>query len=335
MKNITALAFLVIINCAFIINNSLFGQEAGKDHFAFSTGTPVKKNRYTFSVSPQAGIVYGQAFEYVYPLQGQTKAKLLSELKWDMKPVFYTGLQLDFEPSDTMRGIGFFSSMSFKIGIPKDSGIMEDRDWQSAGNNTLTNFSSHTNRTNNFYILDAALGVSLPIKSIICIKPFISGSWTHFSFSGRDGYYEYVDFYPPKGSFSGDVIKYKQDWFLAAAGLSVATNIFYPFTVDLSFQISPLTYCIALDEHLKTKTIYNDYTSMGLFFEPKLNFAFNMRRIALSLNAAYRRIGKTSGITYENEKTSDGYNKKSINQNKSGAGLSILDVRFLVKIIIF
>jgi len=333
MKNITALAFLVIINCAFVNNNLLYSQEAGK--YASSAAPKEKKSRYKFSISPQTGIVYGQAFEYVYPVQGQTKAELLSELKWDMKPVFYAGLQLDFEPADIMRSFGFFSSLSFKAGLPKDSGKMEDRDWMSPVSGELTNFSRHTNRTNSFYILDIVAGVSLPVKSIICVKPFLSGSWMHFSFTGRNGYYEYKYDNPPKGLFSGKVINYKQDWLLAAVGLAIETKAFYPFSANLSFQISPFTYCNALDEHIMTRTgiptFYNDITNMGLFFEPKLNLAFNMKRVDLTLDVAYRRIGKTKGKTYKNEGNSGYY----LISNKAGEGLSLFDARFLVKINLF
>jgi len=320
MKNITALGFLVIINCAYFFINPLFSQEAGKSD-------------YKYSVSPQAGIVYGQVFEYVYPNpeKRETKAELLSELKWDMKPVFYLGLQLGFEPADIMRGIGFFSSLSFKLGIPKDSGIMEDRDWMFPANSELTRFSSHTNRTNGFYTLDAAAGISVPVGSIFCIKPFLSGSLMHFSFTGRDGYYEYGDYNPPsKGTLSGNVINYQQSWLLVAAGFSVITNVFSPFTIDFSFQISPFTFCDALDEHIMTKTFFSDFSSMGLFLEPKLNLAFNMKRIDLMLDVAYRHIGKTSGKSYKKD------NKyfEAID-NKGGAGVSLLDASFLVKINFF
>jgi outer membrane protease len=333
MKNITALAFLVIINCVFIYNNPLSGQEA-------------KKSGYNFLVSPQTGIIHGQVFEYVYPEKGETKAKLYSELKWDIKPVFYIGLQLDYEPADVMRGLGFFSSGSFKIGFPKDSGIMEDRDWLSTENSELTNFSSHTNRTNSFFALDVSAGIILPIKSVIFIKPFLSASWMHFSFTGRDGYYEYarnkpdysgkyypIEDNPDKEPLSGNVINYKQDWLLVATGFTAGTKIFYPLTVDLSFQISPLTYCIALDEHIKRDTFFSDYTGMGLFIEPKVNLAFNMNRVGFMFNAAYRRIGKTSGKSYEKgESTGDIFKTSS---KKGGAGLSIFDVCFLVRINFF
>jgi outer membrane protease len=327
MKNITALAFLVIINCVYIFIDPAFSQDTGN-------------NRYAFLVSPQVGIVYGQVFEYVYPnpMQRETKAELLSELRWDMKPVFYAGLQLDYRPADIMLGIDFFSSLSFKAGLPKDSGVMEDRDWQSKENSALTNFSSHTNRTNSFFALDAAAGILIPIKSVVCIKPFLSSSWMRFSFTGRNGYFVYakmnkgINDNPDFGPLVGDVINYKQNWLLVAAGLSIETKAFFPFSLNLSFQVSPFTYCNALDEHIhpKTKisTFYNDITSKGLFFEPKLNLALNTNRIAFSFDVAYRRIGKTKGESYEKE-------NYKVSDNKAGAGLSILDTRFLVKINLF
>jgi outer membrane protease len=148
----------------------------------------------------------------------------------------------------------------------------------------------------------------------------------HFTFTGKDGYYKYSEY--NQGQFSGDVINYKQDWFLAAAGFSVETNIFAPFTIDLSLQISPLTYCIALDEHIDRKTFFSDYTSMGLFFEPKLNLGFNINRINIMFDVAYRHIGKTRGKSYH-KYTGQRY---ETSQNESGAGLSVFDASFLVRI---
>ena len=306
MKNIPALPALVIIFTALTAGNSVYCQEADK-------------RSYVFSIGPQFGIVYGQAFEFVYPVPGTTKGELLSELIWDMKPVFYFGVQMDYSRADIMESSGFFSSLSFKYGIPADSGIMEDRDWLSRENGNLTHFSSHTNKTSEFYWLDAAAGLSMPLRSLLYIKPFISGSWMRFSFSGRGGYGIY-----PEGtkSFKGEVIRYKQDWFLIAGGFTAGTNILSPFFFDISFQITPFTYCAAMDEHLdESKRItYYDYTSWGLFLEPAGSVSFITRRMEISLEIAYRYIGRTWGESYFNSDLA-----------KAGAGLSILNSRFLFK----
>ena len=305
MKNIAVLSVLVII---------------------LSVNSYAEKN-YCFSLGPQLGLVFGQALEIVYPLPKDTKNDLYSELIWDMKPVFYCGIQAEFGRSDPMKAAGFFSSLSFKAGIPADSGVMEDRDWLSPSNSDLTRFSSHTNKTDVFIQMDAACGVSLPTNNNL-VKLFISGSWMRFSFTGRDGYGIYNDQSHKEQDFSGEtVISYQQDWLLLAAGFSAGTNL-YPFSFNVSFQISPFTYCAAIDNHLKRYTIFRDFTGLGLYIEPSFNMSFVVRQAELSLGLNYRNIGRTKGESYINENNA-GFNHDS---HKVGAGLSMLDSRFMVSI---
>jgi len=299
------------------------------------------ERNYQFTFGSQFGFVWGQAYEYVYPVPGDTKGKLLSELDWDMKPVFYYGVQAQFSRADLMKAPGFFSSFSFKAGIPADSGNMKDRDWQSIENGNLTNFSLHTNKTNVFIQLDAAAGASFPVNSFLYLKPFLGFSWMRFSFSGRNGYSIYarekitnsgiyypIDDNPDEQNFSGKVISYQQDWLILAAGLTAGTNKFNPFFFELSFQISPLTYCIDKDHHYLTNTVYRDFTGLGLFVEPSFKASFCEKKLELSFELSYRNIGKTKGDLYINENNT-GY---SLADNKAGAGLSMIDYCFLVNI---
>jgi len=323
MKNIAVFTVLVIITSA-----CSYAEESEKN--------------YCFSLGPQFGFTYGQALEYVYPVPGETKGGLLSRLSWDVKPVFYLGVQAEFGRVDPMKSPGFFSSLSLKTGIPADSGVMVDRDWQSSENDSLTNYSRHANRTNEFFRLDAAAGASFPIKTFFFLKPFAGFSWTRFSFTGRNGYGIYArekssnsnTYYPINDNpivldFSGEkVISYKQNWLILSAGLTAGTKIFYPFSFDLSFQISPLTFCIATDNHYSRHTVFRDITGMGLFIEPSFNASFNIKRAELSLGFSYRYIGRTKGDSYTNKSNSGFY----LGDNKAGAGLSMMDSRFLVRI---
>jgi outer membrane protease len=299
--------------------------------------------KYSFSFGTGFGIVWGQAFEYVYPVPGETKGELLSELIWDMKPVCYASFSADFGLTDLLSGPGFFSSLVFKAGIPAYSGVMEDRDWQSIVNSNLTNFSSHENETNEFIRLDLAVGASLPMN-FLYIKPFISGSWMHFVFTASNGYYKYADEIPKKSGSGiyepienapvvsldgyGKIITYQQDWLLLSAGCSIGTNILYPVHFELSFKLSPFTYCEATDSHLLTYTVFKDFTNFGLFLEPGCSISLDVKKIKFSLDVAYRYISRTKGESYY------GYNDKiyDISPNKAGAALSVMDFQFLIKL---
>ena len=300
---------------------------------------------YGFSFGQQYGFVQGQALELVYPYL--TLGEFLSELRYDMKPVFYYGITLDFGLKDPAKTFGLFSSASLKIGIPGDSGIHENRDWRSTINADLTDFSRHTNKTREFYWFDIAAGVSIPAANLFYIKPFISGSWMRFAFTGRDGYGLYarsngVHFHPIDDNpifipFSGDVINYEQNWLIIAAGLTAGAKI-NPFTINVSSQISPFAYCAAIDEHIHRNIVWRDFTGwlfflgnsagIALFMESGASLSFTINPIELSLDFSYRHIGNTKGIVFENLNDT-GFR---LTDSLAGAGLSLKSFRFLVKI---
>jgi len=324
MRNITALSVLVIIINVITVTNSAYCQDA-------------RVRKYAFSIGPQIGLIYGQILEFVYSVPGQTKNEIYSELRWDVKSIFYAGAQVDFGRIDILSAPGFFSSLSFKTGIPSDSGVMEDRDWQSVENDKLTNFSSHTNRTLQFFSLDADIGVSLPVGSYFFAKPFISGRWMRFSFTGRDGYgiyarekgsstYYPIDDNPIEFKVSGDVISYKQDWLLFSPGISVGAKV-NPFAFDFSVQVSLFSYCVSRDDHLLRETVFLDYTRMGFFWEPAFNLSFTLRRVEFLLGFSSLYMGKTRGESYMKVGNGD-----FTREGEAGAGISLLDARFLVKI---
>jgi len=328
----------------FFVNQEIF--EVNKNSEAVTGGKP---KRYCLSIGPQFGFVNAQAVEIVYPTD--TKGKYLSELLWNMKPLYYLGLQAEFGLFNIMSETGFFSVLSIKSGIPGDTGIHENRDWMSVENSNLTHYSKHTNRTNKFTMIDFKNGASIPL-TYIYLKPFINFSWMNFSFSGIDGYGKYargkkyddngspvedpssypVMFFPitdnpRKYTYHGEVITYEQNWFLLAPGFTLGTDILSPFSFDVSFQISPLTYCAAVDQHLTTKAIYYDYTGLGLFIESAGNVTFTWKFIELTYEFAYRYISDTKGETYQGRQSGDYI---FLSPNKAGAGLSMTDMRFFV-----
>jgi len=319
MRNITALAVLVIIIGAFNTNISIYGQERRKER------------NYGFSVAPQFGIAIGQAREIVYPTD--TRGEYLSELIWEMNPVFYLGAQLEFGLIDPMKKPGFYSSLSAQFGIPGNTGTMEDRDWMSTENSNLTHFSSHTNETRQFIWLDAMAGATLPVKSLFYLKPFMSVSYMRFGFAAMDGYGEYaknktgqtyypIDDDPTHYLFSGEVILYTQDWFVVATGCGLGYRFNRAFSFDLSFQISLLTFCNDQDEHLLRKNSYKDNTRFGFFFEPRGALAFTpVRWLELCMDISYRYIGETEGESYAKTIGDKDY---LLEANQAGASLSLM-----------
>jgi len=326
MRNITAFAVLVImIWCV----QPAFTQEE-------------QTASYAVSICPQFGFLYGQAEEIVYP-SSEFKAELLSQLLWDIKPVFYYGLAMDFSRARPMDKWGFFSNFSLKSGIPGNSGNMEDRDWLSTQNTALTHYSIHDNITNNLLLLDLSAGVSFPITRSLLMKTYLSVSYMYFSFYGENGYgtyareigvhnsgiYASINDNPRKIPFDGKVINYTQDWFIVASGVSLGYYFNTRFYAELVFQISPLVFCDDFDEHLVTGDKFRDYMLGGVFLEPGFHFSwFASKRLELSLGLSWRYIGGTSGETYIKRSYTDSY----VKEGTAGAGLSVIDTGLSLKV---
>jgi outer membrane protease len=308
---------------------------------AFPVSAQINKD-YSFSLCPQFGLLYGHVEEIVYPTD--TKADMLSLLLWDMKPVFYYGLLMDFSPVRPMERRGFFSGLSMKFGIPGPGGVMEDRDWMSVENAELTHYSIHDNIAKEFFLLDFSAGLSFPFFNVLLVKTFVNISYMNFRFNGENGSGTYargvppfsgkyapIDDAPDKVSFDGlgKVISYSQEWFHAAPGVSLGFGYKEYFLAEIYFMASPLVLCADLDEHKTTNTQYRDSMSGGVMLEPGFNFSLNVAKwFGLSWEISWRYINGTRGLSYNRPIGFGTY----IQAGEAGSGLSILNTALSLKV---
>jgi outer membrane protease len=310
----------------------------------FASAQEEPKKAYTLSSSTSFGTFYGQAEEIVY-VSSFFKSATLSELLWDIKPVFYYGLSLDFSRNQPMEKWGFFSTLSLKNGIPGKSGKMVDRDWMSVENTELTHYSTHNNITKELFFFDASAGVSLPFGKFLLLKTYIAMSYMRFSFVGQYGWGKYareiggadcgkyalINDDPKYESYASQekVITYTQRWIIGTPGISL--GFYFPgrFYAELFFNVSPLISCEGFDEHITTNAQYRDVMRGGLFFEPEVHFAYFFdRRLELSLDFSWRHINKTRGETHVGSLGTAYY----VKQGTAGAGLSLFDTGLCLKI---
>ncbi|MDR3335267.1 MAG: omptin family outer membrane protease [Treponema sp.] len=286
-----------------------------------SQALPPAKGSYTLSVATSFGFLWGQSEEIVY--KALYKDDYTSQLLWDMKPLLYVGASLDF--SLPMKHLAFFVGFSSKFGIPAQTGIMEDRDWQSSSPE-LTDFSSHDNNTHSAVLLDGSLGLSIPLGSKLLLKVAYAGlSYMYFSWTAQDGFGRYADSNWVEKPYSGPVIDYIQSWLIFSPGISLYAPLVIGkkiLSLEASFRIGPVVFCNDQDDHLTTKTRYNDYMSGGLFLEPRLEFAFSpCRWLSISLHGAYRSISGVRGATY---RTFSGASSKFTTPD-AGVGYAVWD----------
>jgi outer membrane protease len=309
----------------------------------FAPAQEKRTNAYTFFPSANFGMFYGQTEEIVYA-SSIYKSKMLSELLWDIKPVFYYGLSLDLSQERPLEKWGFFSTLSLKIGIPGKSGKMEDRDWKSVENTALTHYSIHDNISKELIFFDISAGLSFPLGESLLLRPYIAMSYMRFSFTGQhgrgayaretggrgSGIYASINDDPTRWSFSGKVIEYTQGWFIGAPAISLSFFFLNHFSAELSFAITPLIFCIDEDQHLTTNFQYQDYMRGGLFLEPGFHFVFFIgKRLQLSLDFSWRYVEKTRGQTYIRSPIGTGNYQP---QGDAGAGLSVFDTGLCLKV---
>ena len=320
MRTIAGFAVLVIILCNV---PALSAQEKLSDN-------------YVFSLCSQYGIFFGYAEEIVYP-DSSRKAEILSQLLWDINPVCYFGLQLDFSRREPLKKWGLFSNLSFKFGLPAFCGKMEDRDWQSIENTALTAYSIHDNFTREFFQLELSAGFSYPLFRVLLLNTFLNMSFMRFCFFGMDGYgiyanrlsegkYDPIDFSGARHPYSGKVINYTQEWMIVAPGVSLCWYLPKNFQAELSFSASPLILCADMDEHLTTNTQYRDYMQGGLYLEPGIRLSYSMYKwMDISFEFSWRYISGSTGLIYSTNYGSGYY----VPGGKAGAGLSMTDTSLL------
>jgi outer membrane protease len=318
MSNIGKILSFVIFICFF--QSAVFAEE--------------KQSDYGFSITPSFGMVYGQAKEIVY--KDSKTSNFLSELQWDIMPLLFAGLAVDFGPVDNFAKHGLIISLSFKMGIPRQTGIMIDRDWQYINSNALTDYSRHDNFSERAILADLSFGYSFPLHNFIALGMNLDFSFMHYYWNAKDGYGQYLDrdglgnILPgqiwtdeiPKVIFNGTVIKYTQNWFILSPGVFIKFRLGRFFSLNGNFNYSPLIYCVDRDEH--PRTMFLDYIYFGHYLKGSGSLTFSpMDKLDLTLFLSYSSITDSRGDAYVNS---------APNKDIAGGGYTAIEFGLLARL---
>ena len=298
--------------------------------------------RYSVAISPLLGLLYGQGEEilYKYPDSDQYASQLL----WDLKPLLYAGLALDFGPRDPFHRNGINAAGSLKFGFPFKTGFIEDRDWMNPENDWLTHFSKHDAYSTSAILADISAGYSWRLTHYLALSAYGEFSFMYLSWSGDNGYAQYPEYsagdnYPPwndtlrKRYFSGKNILYTQIWFVFSPGVSVKGKLNKFISLEGFINYSPLIYATARDDHLlQPARTFGDFLYFGHHFRVGSKFFFSpLKNLDLSLSLSYRLITGSRGDSYWKYTGVDVSDYVSKNYD-GGAGHSALDISLAVKI---
>ena len=281
--------------------------------FLFPAFAETVKGNYGFTLSPNIGILYGHGEEIVYK-DPPRQNLYLSELLWDMKPLLYAGFGADFGPMDPSGRRGFAAALSFKAGLPARTGVIENRDWISPPNqNYMTHYSRHDAYSGTAFLLDVSAGYFWRFFDSLALNVYGEFSFMHFSWSAKDGYSQYAsqllespDYYSPwdnslnKTPYYGEVIRYKQNWFVISPGVALDWNMNRLFSLETYFNYSPLIYCADRDDHLRTRATYLDYLYFGHYIKSGGELIFSAsQKTDLSLFFSYKYITGPRGDIFQ------------------------------------
>jgi outer membrane protease len=274
-----------------------------------------EKSSYAFSVSAETGILYGTSHEIVY--DHTSSQRYLSELQWNIKPLFFAGLSAELGPRNPLNEFAFFAGLEIKAGLPGKTGAVEDRDWfpnVPSAPGALTHFSSHENHTKAAFLADLDGGVCFPLGKTSALKISLNFSYMFFKYEAWNGYTQYgsnptdvsqnCDPWQPgwnKVYINGLGMDYTQHWFI----LSPAVALVVPgkrISFSFSIAVSPAVVCIAFDNHFWRDLLTHERMFGGMFLETEGNFFFAFSGFfGIGLSASYRYIDGTRGDRYDTE----------------------------------
>ena len=332
--------------------------------FSFSAFA-VNWEDFSLSVEPLFGLKCGQIDEYVFLKESNFSNDKLSELNWEIKPELYYGIKIQ----GAWRR--FFEESYFSTGIPMETGLMMDSDWQNnqptavalenaQGRNYKTAYSEHDNHLDYDINFGFKGGYKFKIFDWFTAKPAIAFEYQNIKFTGKNGkgWYGYgsdenQSFRAKNGyyaayndsenqtviKFSGRIITYNRIadylWLGSDFSFIIPCEFLKNFTFDTGFFFAPYVYAVSYDSHLGREYDFADKTT-GFFAAFKWNlgteYKINERHsILLSANYFYMRVLR--GDDYQKKSSETTYNKS--NDCDGGAGAKYFDMTLSYRFKIF
>lgn len=273
------------------------------------------KSQNSVSISTGFGVLTGNVKEFVYESHVITNKTIdLSMLDWQIVSVPY--FFIDFE-TDLFEKL--YLNLNGKIGIPVESGKMQDYDWMnkiSSGQNDLTFYSIHDNFVSSYCSADLSIGYNFSVGENLIITPCVALGANYISFDGKNGYYQYGNqigvenfqgVYEPwsdeieKVYFDKKVISYNQTQTFFSFGC-LSRLSFFSVDLNFSFFVSPIMAITSIDTHyLRNKYAGGTYFAdimEGFFYYGDTSFLVKLNSFyKIGLECEYAFVPKLYGYT--------------------------------------
>ncbi len=269
------------------------------------------KDYLSIKITPEVALMNGTVKEYVFNAYCQNDDHIESRLDWDVKNIALFKLAGEIDILDYVH-----TGINFSIGLPGESGEMEDYDWLNSitagwindSPTELTNYSYHTNTLEKYLTFSAGLGGNILLPAKIKLTPFIGYTYDYIGFIGENGCATYKANNWKEISFSGKVISYKQETNSVITGIKVTVTSIPRTYLYSDFSFSPaLTFTNAMDYHHLTETAYWDkFTFLWqLQSNIRAQYIFNQNHSA-GIAGFIQFIPRQLGTTYQKTLSKEG-----------------------------
>ena len=312
--------------------------------FAFGNGL------FDFSAEANMGFLNGNIYEYVFIEDYPTTDNVLSKLDWEVAvPYVQAKLSLDL-----IKYLHF--DLSGRLGIPGESGCMQDYDWMNpiyyygygiysakGKFNKYTHYSKSTNNLSDYKMFSASLGANINFF-MITFTPFVNYEYEKYAFDGVGGYYIYEvlqedastgKYYnataTARGAISGKVISYEQSYQAFFLGFNfdvsfwhIRLNGFAKFSPKLTFIDSYDRHYINLDSNddgeVDGGTLYWDDLNNASQFRTEITVYYDFNdNHSLGLNFGLQKISTIKG--------SDSYKYMDLDGNITSSDWTLADAQ--------
>lgn len=275
-----------------------------------------KKTDYlSIKLTPEFGLLNGTIYEYVFDPRCNNTGNKLSELDWDLKNIPYFNFSADFDVLNY-----FYIGINGRIGLPADSGNMQDFDWLNStppsnhqewindSPTELTNYSIHNNKLIKYLSFYFNLGWNFHLPFEITLTPFLSYQYEIISFDGYDGYSIYKANNFVRNEFSGKVISYSQETNSIFLGLKFSVDSIPRTSIYGKIFFSPaLAFINAIDCHHAKSAAYKDTLNFLWEIQAQLGaqYKFNKKHSA-GISGGIQFIPLSKGPSYNKSLGSNG-----------------------------
>lgn len=243
------------------------------------TSLVLSAGEWKIELKPYAGMIYGTQDEFVFSKCADGKTRKLSELNWELKPVFFGGIQ------GTAHFKKLFLSAEIESAVPQHCGTVYDSDWMNCTSPFVldgsaygikTHYSESSCKLERFFQAGISAGYEILSTPLCSVIPFagIDYSYSRMHASGGTGWYadnssggfyseKAYTFYQENGYF-GDwrlcdknldlcSVRLERNTAFAWLGAKLLLNPSQNISIGLEGAVSPFSYIQSLDRHYTDK----------------------------------------------------------------------------------